>query len=462
MDMSNRNWFNALSVFVVVFIALGALQPSCKGGENIGLDGDDGRLGVHAVDTFTVAASTYLLDPLPTAATGSMLVGGLQDGDLGGLSLSSYFTVSNAGLSISELPTDAVFDSLSLTLLYTKYFYGDTSQQFGLALHRLLEDVELAALPIALEDDEYPVFVSGETLWSDQRFAYGASPVGKVVCSPRPNTVNDTIKIKLDEALGRELFELAKSNDTRLTNSDDFADFLKGFVLVPEAAAACVIGLRDTLALNLHYSYERQTDGRRVSDTLVFGIGSTSYQFNHAQADREATALANLSYSQPEIPASLTGQQTFIQGTSGIVTRLRFPSAKEFVNDGNIAVSKAQLIIETDQSAYGTFAPPASLIMMVANQYGTPTSLLSASYGDGSSQTGYYQSPGQAGGAGNGRYVFDLTQYLSEMRNGTGSEAESLLLSLPTAGLMGTVNRLGIASNGDRPAIKLNLVYVKF
>lgn len=437
------------------------LQLSCNRGENISLDGDDGRLGVNVVDTFTIAASTYLLDPLPTAATGSMLVGGLQDDELGGLLLSSYFTVSNSGIAVTDLPTDAVFDSLSLTLFYANYFYGDTTGQIGLALHRLLENVELTELPVALEDDEYPVFVAGETLWSDQQFAYDPSPIGQVTLRPKPLSQTDTIKIRLHDALGQDIFDLAIDNDTRITNSDDFADFLNGFVLVPTADAACVIGLQDSLALNLHYSYERQSDGMRVSDTLVFGIGSTSYQFNHAQADRAATALAKLSYSQPEISASLTGYRTFIQGTSGIVTRLRFPSVKAFVNDGGIAVAKAQLIIETDQLEYGVFAPPQSLMMMVANQYGTPTSLLSASYGDGA-QTAYYQSPGQAGGVGNGKYVFDLTQYLSEMRNGTGGEAESLLLTLPTANLMGTVNRLGIASNGNKPAIKLHLLYVKF
>lgn len=461
MDIQNLNRFNATSLFMLFFMGVGVPFLSCKQGETISLGNDEERLGVNITDTLSVTASTYLLDPLPTAATGSMLVGRLQDEDLGNLAVSSYFTVSNNGLSLSGLPEDAVFDSLSMRLFYADYFYGDTTTQLKLSLYRLSEDLELSELPVALEDDEYPVFVSGETLWSDQQFDYDPQPVGQVTFFPRPLSVEDTVKIRLDDALGMELFGMAVNNDSRLTNTEDFADYLKGFVLVPASVGTCVIGLQDSLALNLHYSYERQSDGMRVSDTLKFSIGSTSYQYNHVEVDRGETALANLSYDHPEVTSSFTGHRTFIQGTAGVVTRLRFPSARQFLNSGNIAVSKAQLIIETDQSAYGSFALPQSLVMMIANQYVTPTSLLNASYGEGS-QTAYYQSPGQAGGTGNGTYVFDLTEYLSNMQNSVSSEAESLLLTLPTTSLMGTTDRLAIASQGNKPAIKLHLLYVKF
>ncbi|GGC24217.1 hypothetical protein GCM10011386_15210 [Parapedobacter defluvii] len=460
MDPYKSNWFNKLSLFVLFFATIVAV--ACKQGEGIRLDNEGiDDLGVEIVDTLTVEANTFLLDPLPTAGTGSLLVGSLKDEALGEIHLSSYFRISNSGLSLSGLPTDAVFDSLSLKLFYNGYYYGDTTAQLQLTLHRLSEDLERSELPIALEDDEYPVFVSGETLWSDQQFAFDQAPLGSASFSPKPHSTTDTVKIRLDDGLGRTLFDMALNNDTRLTNAEDFADFFKGMVLVPKGDNRCVVGLRDSLALNLHYSYERQSDGMRASDTLKFTIGSTDYQYNHVVSDRQGSVLENLSDQNNQLPESATLHRTFIQGTSGIVTRLRFPTARQFVNSANIAISKAQLIIETDQPMYALYPPPASLIMMVANQYGTPTSLLTTSY-TATTQTASYQAPGQAGGAGNGKYVFDLTEYISEMRNSTSSERESLLLTIPTTDLMATVNRLAIAAQGNKPAIKLHLIYVKF
>src|SRR5690606_27621808 len=201
---------------------------ACKQGEGIRLDNEGiDDLGIEIVDTLTVDARTFLLDPLPTAATGTILVGSLRDEALGELRLSSYFRISNSELNLSGLPADAVYDSLSLRLFYDGYYYGDTTAQLQLALHRLSEDLELSELPVALEDDEYPVFVSGETLWSDQSVAFEPTALGSATFLPRPLSTSDTVRIKLDDALGRSLFDMAMSNDTRLTNAEDFIDFFK-------------------------------------------------------------------------------------------------------------------------------------------------------------------------------------------------------------------------------------------
>lgn len=460
MDNRNVNRFNIILFFLLSPGVVASLK-GCKQGEGIRLDNPDTGMGVEIVDTLTIAASTFLLDPLPTAGTGTMLAGNLNDEALGAITVSPYFRVGNSGLSLAGLPADAVFDSLSLRLFYNGYYYGDTTAEMRLALHRLSEDLELSELPVALEDDEYPVFVSRETLWSDQRFAFDGTPLGHVTFFPRPLSASDTVKIRLDDVFGRILFDMAMASDTRLTNAEDFTDFFKGLVLLPEGIGKCIVGFRDSLALNLHYSYERQSDGMRVSDTLKFGIGTTDYQYNRVMTDRQGTVLEGLSYQHDEVPASATLYRTFIQGSSGIVTRLRFPTARQFINSANIAVSKARLIIETDQSGDGHYPPPSALVLMVANQYGTPTAMLTSSY-DSGTQTAPYQTPSQAGGAGNGKYIFDLTQYISEMRNSTSSETESLLLTVPISDLMATVTRLAIATQGNEPAIKLHLTYIKF
>ncbi len=452
---TSKNIVTAIVLCVCVMI-------SCKQGDGISLGYVENEIGMNVVDTFTVQASTFLLDPLPTAGQGTILVGSLVDDDLGTLKSSSYFRLSSSELSLGNLSTDVTYDSLSLRLFYSGYAYGDTTKSMRIGLHRVVEDIELTELSTALEDDEYPVFVSSATIWADQQFAYAEEPLGSIWFSPRPNTVTDTVEIKLNDQLGRTLFDMAVNNDTRLTSGDEFVDFFKGLVLVPdEKESGAVIGFRDSLSFDVHYSYERQSDGMRVSDILRFVIGPSTHQYNHVAVNRTGTPLTTLSYDNNELPSSVTGHRTFIQGASGVVIRLRFPTAQMFVNDGLIAVSKAQLVIETDQSADSPYPPPASLVLMVANQYGTPTALLPFSYQEGTQQTATFQSAGQSGGTGYGRYVFDMTEYVSEMRKTTFNETESLLLSIPTTELMSSVGRLQIAANGERPAIKLNVMYVK-
>ncbi len=435
------------------------LLISCKQGDGIGFDNLDDGMKVNVVDTLAIEASTFLLDPLPTTGQHVLLVGSINDQDLGKIASRSYFRLSNEQLSLSSLPEGISYDSLSFSLFYNGYSYGDTTQAITLSLHRVSETIEPYEFPIALEDDEYPVFASGgTTLLADRHFDYAARPLGSIRFIPHPNTAGDSVTIRLDDTFGRTLFDMATNNDTRLTVQEEFVDFLKGLALVPADETGAVIGFRDSVLLNIHYSYESQSHGMKENGKITFPIGADAYQFNRIATDRTGTPLAELSYQHDNIPSSLTGNRTFIQGASGIVTRLTFPTSKLFLNDGLIAISKAQLIIETDQSSDHLFIPPSALILMTANRYGTPTSVLQY---NGQTQAAYYQSPGGAGGAENGRYVFDMTDYVSTLRLTSSDQTESLLLSLPLDGLMATVNRLNIAATAEKPAIKLHIMYVK-
>src|SRR5690606_40359564 len=106
MDIRKGYKFNVFPVFAWFYAVIFAV--ACKQGEGIRLDNEGiDDLGVEIVDTLTVEANTFLLDPLPTAGTGSLLVGSLKDEALGEIHLSSYFRISNSGLSLSGLPTDA-------------------------------------------------------------------------------------------------------------------------------------------------------------------------------------------------------------------------------------------------------------------------------------------------------------------------------------------------------------------
>lgn len=462
MNQQNMNGFRGVYYCCIWIIGIQFLS-ACKGdGLDVGIANES--VGVNIADTLTVEASTFLLDPLPTTGQGVLLVGRIHDADLGRMESRSYFRLSNEQLALSSLPENSSYDSLSIRFYYNGYSYGDTTKLIRFNLHRVIEDIEPYEFPIALEDDEYPVFASGgTTLLANREFAYDGESLGSVSFRPRPNTPEDTVvAIKLNDEFGQILFDMAVNEDTRLTVNDDFFNFLKGVVLVPaNGSEGAVIGFKDSVAFEIHYSYETQDDGMREQGVINFPIGASTYQFNRIITDREGMPLAALSDQNDNIASSLTGNRTYIQGLTGVVTRLRFPSARLFVNEGAMAVSKAQLIIETDQSKEPIFSLPDALILMQANKYGTPISIIPNSF-QSDTQMAYYQPANSAGGTANGQYVFDLTAYMNGLRNTVEDEDESLLLTLSTTALMSTFDHLKIAVKDGKPAIKLRLIYVKF
>lgn len=468
MNQHNMNGFRGIYHYCIWVLILVAVQffGACKGdGLDIGIASES--VGVNVVDTLAVETSTFLLDPLPTTGQGVILAGSVYDEDLGNVKSSSYFRLSNESLDLSSIPEYSRYDSLSITFFYNGYSYGDTTKFIRLNVHRVIEEIDPYEFPVALEDDEYPVFASGsETLLADKTFEYDSEILGSLSFKPTPNSPEDTtIRVLLDDVFGQTLFDMAKNQDTRLTINDDFINFLKGLVVMPaHGINGAMVGFKDSVLFEVHYSYENEnTGGVRNEGVVLFPIGSASYQYNHIAYDRTGTPLADLTYDHDDIASSLTGNRTYVQGLTGIVTRLKFPTVKLFVNEGLIAVNKALLTIETDQVRDYEFPPPNGLILMRTNIYGTPISIINSSYNSSSSQTAYLQSSNIAGGTSNGRYVFDMTEYINNLRkDDRDNEMESLLISLPTSELLSAVNHLKIAVNDGKPAIKLHLTYVKF
>ncbi|MEN5058949.1 DUF4270 family protein [Sphingobacterium kitahiroshimense] len=431
---------------------------SCKDEDGLTINMDEDKLKVNAADTLTIIASTFLLDPLPTAEKDVMTVGNIQDPQFGKMALSSYFRLSTAELSLNNLPEDITYDSLSIEFYYNQYSYGDTSKALQFEVYRVLQDIEPKKLPIAIEDDEYPVFVSEATLYANQTFDHDPIALGRTTVYPRPKT--DTLKFRMDDNLGRTLFNMAINKDSKLMNNDEFTDYFKGLVLRSDGNGHAVVGLQDSVKVRIHYSYYSETDGKKNSDALVLGMGPRNYQYNHIVADRSGTALTNLTEENQEVATSITDYRTFIQGGTGIVTRLKFPTLRSFLTNDHKALSKATLIVETEQSLIGNQPPPSSLLLLEANKYGTPTAIVKTFTGEAVAN---YQALSPTGAGSKGKYEFDVTSYVSKYGVTSGfDESQSLMLSLPIKDLLSSVQQLSITKNETKPAIKLHLLYVNY
>ena len=430
---------------------------SCDKEMSVSLDNANENLGVVVVDSMTINASTYQLLNLPSAGTGTVLVGKSTQPEIGSVKSSSYFRIILQSLT-NDIPTDAAFDSVNLVVKpnASRYYYGDTTTTQKIAVHRVTEEIKTKNLATDIDNFNTPVYVSGATIFNDQKFNYDNTPLGTLSFNPTVRTL-DTLSVKLDQAFGAEIFNKIKTNDWDVTNDNAFQQYIKGLVIVPDDQNTTILGLSDTVFINLNYSYVGN-DGFPKTGKKVITSSVRNYQYNNIEYDRSGTPYENLSSTNREISSTLTNGELILQGGSGVVAKLDIPSLNEFMYQENIAVNKIQLIVETTGFNYGLYPNPSQLMLLVANKNGLPISYVPTPF-SATIQTATMIS-GNATGVST-RYVFNLIDYIKNINSTTFKES-SLLLSVASPSLFSTVNTASIATANGKPSIKLNIVYTKF
>lgn len=438
------------------------LLPSCeKDKAGIPIEKKD-TFATEITDTTTVYTATYQFSPLPTSGQGIIIIGKINDDIIGNIAVNSYFKIGKSSLSEIANST-AVFDSITLELPYSGYYYGDTTNLQTIKVHRVLEKMELVKESSAWEFDEIPVFSSGSALFSNNEFRYDESVLGSKIFKPTPNKITDTVSIKLNKTFGEDLWTKAQSSSIQIINSDEFENYLKGFVLTSGNNSDCLLGFNtDSILVNLHYSYIRDTDGKKVNNKVSMKVEDNSFQFNELQIDRSQTVFKALDPNKiGELSSEETDNQVVVQGLTGLVTKVKFPYLEEFMNSSGFILSKAELIVETSRTTQVPFMPPSSLILMVADKNGSPSSILTNGYVNSDIQNSYLMQD-DSGGTQTGKYTFDLTQYISDFRGAIGNNKKALYLSLPVSDLTTKAERLIVSKNGNKPAIALKLIYTKY
>src|SRR5690606_8247921 len=248
-----------------------------------------------------------------------------------------------------------------------------------------------------------------------------------------------------------------KKGDIRVTSNNNFQEYFKGLVLTPDGNNTTILGFSDTLQVKLNYSYYG-TDGHKQIGFKELKIVDPNYQYNNITTDRTGTAFENLS-STNALSTTATGGLTYVQAGSGTVAKISLPSLKEFLQNENMAINKAELVIETSSKNTGVHAIPSSLILFVADQDGIPISFLQNSYGTGMQQAAFVA--GKEFGQ-NGTYTFNMMAYLQTLKSTTTYDNTSFYLSAASLDLFSTFNTAFIELENAKPKIKLNILYTKF
>lgn len=416
---------------------------SCKSNDDdafsIGDDFIKTETTVAILDTFTVRLSTFKLDSFPTSGTGIGLLGNYKDDDLGIVKAKSFYRLGISGEYVAD--TRDVFDSITVTMRYTGEAYGDTTKFQKINIYKLTQDLELG---------------KSKSFYNTTTFAHESTPIGSALIKPEP--VNDkNLEIRLNDEVGKELFQLIKDKSKTLESNDEFVKKYKGFVIDSETEDGAVLPV--SLADSLFYItvYTSRFDNEKIETKHVFPYTDSSLQFNHFESDRTGTPSALISDdSRTAIPSSLTGEKAFSQAGLGMFTRVEFPSLGRVLEmNQKRFLRKAELILRPAFKSYVEMPLPESVYLYESDKINTVMSALS----DSDSKAIAYKPTIDNVYFENTSYTFDITSFIAtELSDGIFDVNHALLVNIANSDLSTTLQRVVFTSSPQtkyKPTLKL-------
>ncbi|GAB3913107.1 hypothetical protein GCM10028803_56820 [Larkinella knui] len=406
---------NAVQVSLMAgILALVSVLVACEEPKDIGLPPTT-AIGVLYTDTLTVKTSTIQLDSVENDRNLRLFVGNYSDPVFGKVSAKAFGQLYvEAGSFKTE--GEMVYDSLLAWVGYS-YVYGDTTKVQDIFIHRLTQDLDTT-----------------KRYTSNSSATYEAQPLVKIQLTP--SALGGSKSVRMPDALGRELLDLSKGSGVTQV---DFEKKFKGIALVPGANNTTVFGFSNGVVyLELYYHNSTDTTKRYATD---FSMSRARPSFSQIKVDRSGTKLAGLSLNK-SLSASETGGDMFVQGATGVTTRVLFPTLENLKKEtGRIAINRAELQFFVKGSSPGG---PIPAVMTMAETDENNRVSYSVEAGTGNkiyhllqTQAGTYQTANkwyypQAVGYNTRQktYAFDVTTYIQALL--TGFHPNKGLVMFPT------------------------------
>lgn len=333
--------------FIVVAVVLILFSCSKSSDLTLGNNFIQTDASVVYTDTLSVDLSTLILDSIQTAGKNVALVGRYNDPNIGMLKSKSFIPMGSDSYVIDE---NSVFDSLVLVVKPTGYYYGDTLTRFNLRVLRVKEVIEI-------DNDEG--FLSN---LSD--FEVYSNPIGEVDFVPKPN-LTDEIRIPITDELGLDLAEKFKSSLNPF-GEEGFSNYFRGIMLESDENSNSILGfsVSDTSSLMLLYYH---TEGYDEVDSVIIKINEPSLQFNQIKSDISNSVISKL--SEKPISSVSLNNNSYVQGGTGIVTRIDFPTLTLLkLQNRRFEVIKAELTIQPSIEMDMDYLPQ-NLMLYVTNKH---------------------------------------------------------------------------------------------
>jgi hypothetical protein len=383
-------------------------------------------------DTLTMSMSTIYLDSIPTSNLGVALCGTNSDPVFGKISASSYWQVK--AFSGTTVPDLAVYDSMVLMVHPKTYYYGDTLLPQHLEVYRVTQDIKKP--------------LSNAYLYSYYTFSTASTPLGSRQMTIRPH-LDSVYRIRLDDALGAELYALCKKNSATVTDQTQFSQYLKGLLLKPGSNSQMITPFRADDSLNIRLFYHT-TSTELVQTYIDFPLYNAALQFNHIDVDRVAgSPLASLSSTNKSLLSTNAGNRLFVQPLTNAIARIDFPYLRTFNQLSKFSkIMRATLTVRPEQATYQyPYTLPPQLSLCEVNSINAITDTL-ASPSTGAIQHGnlvtdlvYNLST---------TYTYDITNYCIAELSSTDITTRGLALIQPRSTGLSNFDRVILGDNKSK------------
>jgi len=348
------------------------------------------------------------------------------------------------GLPFSvSLDEDDIYDSVSLIIQYSGYYYGDTNEVMNIYVHQLSEDIE--------------VFDDGN-LYSNSAFNYHPEILGRIQFMPSP-TSSDSVEIKLNDETGLELFNMFVEKSTIISSEDIFLDYFKGLVLLGgESTSQIITGFKageENVKLRLYTHRYEQTI---VNSYYDFPLINTQNQFNQIKYDFQGSLFEyHANNKSDNIPSNVSGNKSFVQGYKKIMTRIAFPTLPEIMLNEYGRILKAELIFRPEKTSYSAFQLPRYVILYESDHINRPVDFIYDAQGNVQIASltidDMYNEETS--------YTFDISDFIkSEMADGYFDTEHALLISIYNENYQLNLDRIIVEAKN--PAPKLKLYYLTY
>jgi Domain of unknown function (DUF4270) len=399
----NRGLFTSFIISFCLFLT------ACEDPQEIGSEVFVQDVGVLYTDTLTVDASTILLDSIVTNNTDNLLVGRYTDPILGLVEASSYFQISNKDTIRTELfesdkitkldittkkdfkwiknPTKV--DSIRFLLPYT-FYQGDTLQKQTFTLTQLDDNALLDPTKTYFRTDNPPLLKS--TVFGQLKNVSIKPVRNKNIIGGSARF--DTLRIPVTDPAFIN-FIISQRESTNKENAligTGFKSKIRGLALTSESVKnAAILGISPyNSVMKVYYSYTYSYTLRNkanTSDSIKVTVDSTksndfyigryinsstgaplNARFNKITTSRSG-AFSKLVNPTDILTATQASNQVVLQSSTGLGTKIKFASLLKLKERQDIAINKAELVLEPNPSIYSV---PNDLVLIES----TPTNRL--------------------------------------------------------------------------------------
>lgn len=325
---------------------------SCEDPNEIGLNINPDIQNLKILELeIPLEAVSVQQDSVNTTLSGRLNVGKLTD-QVFGITRATAFSEVKSSTFSPNLADDAKFDSLVISVA-VDHFYGDGfDQSQKISIHRLGKLLDDDRTYYSFDSEEVPVENIGLLEFT--------------VPENHSDTVN--LSLKLDDVLGKQLFDSASAGSQVFGNFDNFDEFFYGLAFVPDDANSMLVGINVqdiNTVMQLYYSEPDDTVSQLINFALTGATQNHSY-YSNIEHDRSGTSIAGITDFYTEF--SSVDDRVFMQSGNAIYPKIKLDALRDFVANNDIMVSRADLVIEQIEPFQTGFEPPDLFFMFLTDQ----------------------------------------------------------------------------------------------